>query len=79
MLKTTIWETYAIETPFMMCDGWLNEAKENLYIKNSAKVFEYVNSLIGTQEVVSVEQVSNATGIPESIVEKILDGMLEEV
>lgn len=78
MLKTIIWDTYAIETPFMMCDGWINEVKETLFIKNSTKVFTYVNSLIGNQELVSVKQVSDATGVPESQVEKILDGILEE-
>ena len=78
MLKTTIWETYALETPFMMCDGWMDECKETLFLKNSLKVFTYTNSLIGSQELVSTEQISNATGVPESCVKKILDGMLEE-
>jgi len=62
----------------MMSDGVMDEAKERVHINNSTKVFQYVNSLIGSQELVSVEQISNATGIPESQVEKILDGMLEE-
>jgi len=61
-----------------MCDGWMNEPKERPYISNSTKVFTYVNSLIGSQELVSVEQISDATGIPESVVEKILEGMLDE-
>ncbi len=62
----------------MMCDGWINEIKESIFIKNSTKVYTYVNSLIGTQEIVSVVQISDATGVPESQVEKILEGMLDE-
>lgn len=62
----------------MMCDGWMNEPLENVHVKNSTKVFQYVNSLIGSQDLVSCKQISDATGIPESQVQKILDGMLEE-
>ncbi len=78
LLKTTIWHTYASETPFMMCDGWMDEPKENVFNKNSSKVFQYVNSLIGSQELVSCKQISDETGVPESQVQKILDGLLEE-
>lgn len=65
-------------TPYMMSDGWMNEVVERIYIYNSTKVFSYVNSLIGKQETVDIEQISKATGVSECEVEKILDGLLEE-